>query len=576
MRRAVTIAVLLLGVGIPRADTAAARDPAVRCLAVSGDAGARCLRAYSGVIEQCRNRADAACEATARSSGGALDTRLAAPADPIESHCNDATAERLGYLDVDDVAARVPEACQDFAEDLFGIGIAADPVELSVAELHCQRRVTGALRRLRDAVVSAFGRQCFVPGFAGGRCDRARRDQRLEHRQAQTRRVILAGCGAEFDGLGLAAFGDGSTLAERVDSVVDRVTDRARHFAQRVYPPNALGPTADFGPFPVGVRTLALADPARLAASGAGSRPVVTEVYYPSTPEAVAGVPRDVVTALGLEITETPAFRDVTRAAGTFPLVVFSHGNNGIRIQSFFFAAHLASHGFVVASPDHHGNTFVDTLNGTVDPEPTVNRPLDMSFLIDTLLAMSADPDTVLGGAIDAERIGASGHSFGGYTVFALAGGVSDFGTFTEPRVKAIMPQAPGSPFPDAFFGTITIPTFIVGGSIDETTPFPSQQERPFDNLPDGPALIGLAQLIGGGHFTFSDFCEVPRDLLAFLGGFEEACEPRHLPWRHAHDIMNFLALNFFDATLNADADALARLAPEQLAAIEDLVYRSR
>ena len=54
----------------------------------------------------------------------------------------------------------------------------------------------------------------------------------------------------------------------------------------------------------------------------------------------------------------------------------------------------------------------------------------------------------------------------------------------------------------------------------------------------------------------------MPRDLLAFLGGFDEACEPRHLPWRHAHDIVNYLALNFFDATLNGDAEALARLDP--------------
>jgi predicted dienelactone hydrolase len=436
--------------------------------------------------------------------------------------------------------------------------------------------VTGVLRRLRDAVVGELGRRCLVPAFAGGGCDRTRRDQRLAHRRAQTHRVILARCGAAFDGLGLATVGDGSTLTARIDAVIDRVIDRSRHFAQRVYPPNDLGPTADFGPFPVGIRTLALADPTRPAANGDGPRPVVTELYYPSTPAAVAGVERDLVTVLGLEITEIPAYRDVARAPGTFPLVVFSHGNNGIRIQSTFFATHLASHGFVVASPDHHGNTFVDTLVGITDPEPATNRPLDMSFLIDTLIAMSADPETVVGGAIDAQRIGASGHSFGGYTVFALAGGSSPFGTFTDTRVKAILPQAPASPFPDSFFAGITIPTLILGGSIDETTPFPTQQEHPFENLPAGLALVGLGEIIGGGHFTFSDFCEVPRDLLAFLGGFDEACEPRHLPWRHAHDIVNFLSLNFFNATLNADAEALARLAPEELAGIEDLVYRTR
>jgi hypothetical protein len=68
----------------------------------------------------------------------------------------------------------------------------------------------------------------------------------------------------------------------------------------------------------------------------------------------------------------------------------------------------------------------------------------------------------------------------------------------------------------------------------------------------------------------------VPRDLLEFLGGFDEACEPRHLPWRHAHDIVNYLALNFFDAVLKEDAEALARLAPESLAGIESLRIETR
>ena len=63
------------------------------------------------------------------------------------------------------------------------------------------------------------------------------------------------------------------------------------------------------------------------------------------------------------------------------------------------------------------------------------------------------------------------------------------------------------------------------------------------------------------------------RDLLAFLGGFDEACEPRHLPWRHAHDIVNYLSLNFFDAVLRDDPSALGRLDPAVVAGIEDLRY---
>jgi predicted dienelactone hydrolase len=252
---------------------------------------------------------------------------------------------------------------------------------------------------------------------------------------------------------------------------------------------------------------------------------------------------------------------------------VFSHGNNGTRIQSVFFGLHLASHGFIVASPDHHGNTFPDTLVGVVDPASAANRPRDLSFVIDQLLALNATGGHFLYGAIDPNKIGASGHSFGGFTVFAIAGGPTAIGTFTDARVKAILPQAPASPFDTAFFGTIRIPTLILGGSLDATTPFDSQQQAPFDALPSGAAVVGLANLHDAGHFTFSDFCEVDRALLAFLGGFNEACEPRHLPFRHGHDITNYLSLNFFDAVLNGDADALARLDPRVVGKIEDLTF---
>src|SRR5262249_1593043 len=89
--------------------------------------------------------------------------------------------------------------------------------------------------------------------------------------------------------------------------------------------------------------------------------------------------------------------------------------------------------------------------------------------------------------------------SFGGYTVFAIAGGPTALGTFTDPRVRAIMPQAPAAPFPTDFFATITIPTLIAGGSIDETTPFDSQQLAPYEALPAGAQGEARAGARGGG-----------------------------------------------------------------------------
>jgi predicted dienelactone hydrolase len=565
---AVAFAVLVTG-----APPAAALPTARGCIRASGGAGARCLAAYTSTIGACRSRADAACEAAARAPGGALEAILADPATPASAHCTEQTADALGYLGIDDLLFRIPEACTDFAEDLLGIGFADDPGGLSPAARECQGRVAVQLHALEARVVQAFGAGCYQRGYAAG-CDRAQRDTAVARARKGAHRRIAAACGADFDALGLA---DGATLDARIDDVLDRVVDRARHYAERVYPPNNLGPTAEFGPYKVGVRTLNLVDPSRLNTAGTGPRPVTVEVYYPVLPVYAVGVPEDIVKVLGVNVVATPAFRDVPRAPGTFPFVLFSHGNGGIRFQSFFFAAHLASHGFIVASPDHHGNTFVDQLLGMVDAASAVNRPRDLSFMIDQFLAFDGEPGNFFEAAIDPDRIGVSGHSFGGYTSFAIAGGTFALGTFTDTRVKGILPQAPAASFfPDEFFPTITIPTLILGGSIDETTPFPVEQQHPFDELPAGAAIVGLAQLTGAGHFTFSDFCEVPRNLLSFLGGFDEACEPRHLPWRHAHDIVNYLSLNFFDAVLNGNPDALARLDPAVLATIEDLVYQSK
>jgi hypothetical protein len=91
------------------------------------------------------------------------------------------------------------------------------------------------------------------------------------------------------------------------------------------------------------------------------------------------------------------------------------------------------------------------------------------------------------------------------------------------------------------------------------------------DLLPRAPGR-GAGRIDGGGHFTFSNYCDVDRDLLGFLGGFDEACLPRHLPWRHAHEITNYLGLAFFDATLRGDPAALDRLQDAAGGTIDDLL----
>ena len=523
--------VLAIAIVLVTAPAAPAATPA-GCQKASGNAGNKCLAKYLKTVERCRKTQDAPCEDAARAEDGSLDDVVAAVDKPIRRKCDDETSEVVAFRDTDDLVSKTNDACVDWAEDFLGLGSA--PASTAGAFVKCQRTVTKELGKLRAGTIKLFGPGCAVKEFKGKRCNRTKRDKRAIRLRLNAQGKIEKKCAADgggYDSLGLGP----------LDVLIDRVQTRARHFAIRVYPPHSLGPTAERGPFEVGVRTLELEDSSRMNLDvdlvEPEPRPVVTEVWYPTTAEAVAGKPREVATVLGLPVTETPTYRDVERAPGVFPLVVFSHGNQGIRIQSLAIMALLVSHGYVVASPDHHGNTFVDSAAGIVDQTSATNRPLDMSFVIDELLRLNTESGSFLKDAIDPNAIGATGHSFGGLTSWFLAGGGPP-SIPADPRVKAILPQAPASPEDAAFYQGVTVPTLIVGGSLDATTPFAAQQQFPFDSMPSGAAIVALAELEGGGHFTFSDFCEVDRILLAFLGGFEEACEPRHLPWRHARGVI--------------------------------------
>jgi len=529
---------LVLALSLLMASLAEARPTArSTCLASSGAEAVRCLEAFLEVSSAAPAFTDAA----------------------VRDRCTEDVTYALGALGIDDLVLVLRNACADFGQDW--LRTTTPPAPPQPGDSACRAELASGLATLRERTIELLGPDCSLREAEGRRCRRPAQENRALKLARSVEKRIAKACGATYDGLGLPP----------LEELVATALDRARHFAQLAYPPNDLGPSGDPGPYPVGVQTLELVDPTRLNVAGNGPRPVTLEVWYPSTTEAVARVERYVVNLFGFDVARTPSYRDVARADGAFPVVLFSHGNGGIRFQSIFLATHLASHGYIVASPDHHGNTFLDIGAGTIDGLSAVNRPLDMSFVLDELLVRNAAAGDFLSGAIDASRIGMSGHSFGGFTTFALAAGSA-----ADPRIGAFMPLAPASPFDAAFLGSITKPILIQGGSLDETTPFASQQLAPFQSLPSGATVVALAEIIGGGHFTFSDICEVPRALVGFIGGFDEACTPSHLPWRHAHDIIDYLALNFFDATLGGDRGALRRLRPRTLESIGDLDYQRK
>jgi predicted dienelactone hydrolase len=561
-----------------------AAGPGQRCLVASGGAAAHCVRKYAAALRACRDAGDAGCEAALHSPGGTLDALLAATARPVRDQrdkCTAEVADKLTFgLGLDDLVFRTAQACQRWGDDLVASTYAGNLAGRPPEVLACQRVVGARLARLHDRVVKVYGQVCYVAEFGGSSCDRARRDRFVARARAAAGERIERVCGPSFDALGLVALTASPTLAGRIDALMDVVASRARHLAQRVYPPLNLGPTGLFGPHPVGVRTLDLVDPSRPNPVGPGLRTLTTEVYYPSTPEAVAGVPRDTQQVL----VPAPTYRDVARAPGTFPLIVYSHGGGGIRYESAFKLAHLASHGFVVLSADHPGSDAVNV----DDPDDFENRPLDVRFLIDQTLAFNAEPGHFLAGAIDPLRIGGTGWSFGGYAVLTLATGPFFRGTFTDPRLKAVLTFDGsmgalhwGADAP-AIFGTIAIPTLSLGGDALLSVPLVSAHQAMFDALQPGPSIMGYGVLHDASHTTFPDDCEVPDALVGMVlhSGIALEClpgfEPQTLPSRYARHIINYLTLNFFDAVLKGNPEALARLDPNVLAGIEELVYQSK
>lgn len=121
----------------------------------------------------------------------------------------------------------------------------------------------------------------------------------------------------------------------------------------------------------------------------------------------------------------TQIVKDAEFAAGRFPLVVLSHGMFGNAFNQAWLAGALAQQGYIVAAISHPG-----TSTWSRDPDQTRQlweRPKDISRLID-----HTTTSPTLSKHVDADRIFMAGHSLGGFTAVALAGGRYDAAKLKE------------------------------------------------------------------------------------------------------------------------------------------------
>lgn len=267
------------------------------------------------------------------------------------------------------------------------------------------------------------------------------------------------------------------------------------------------------------------------------------------------------------------------------PVIIISHGLSSSPEDFSQRAEHLASYGYVVALPQHPGSHIQQTqdfLEGDsrqiFQRNEFIDRPKDVSYTLDELERRN---NSEFGGKLDLDNVGAFGHSFGGYTVLAIAGATINFERleencalelgelntalllqcralrlerqeydFRDERVKAVYAI---NPVNSGVFGSkelkkIEIPVFIAAGSYDPATPFVFEQTSSFPRLTESPATY-LQLQEGQAHVDFSQLDAGITDMLETVASLT-------LPSPDLLDgYTNSLMLSFFKVYISENQD---------------------
>jgi dienelactone hydrolase len=211
------------------------------------------------------------------------------------------------------------------------------------------------------------------------------------------------------------------------------------------------------------------------------------------------------------------------------PVVLFSHGLGGSRMNNPYLGEHWAGRGYVVVFVQHPGSDesvwrgvrpreIMGKMREAASAENFSLRVKDIPAVLDQLKVWHEADKTLegndanvkkLAGRMDLEHVGMSGHSFGAVTTQAVSGQAFVAGrTLADSRIDAAVMMSHSTPragSPDRAFGDVKLPWLLLTGT-EDSSPIgdqtPESRLKVYPALPDGDKF----QLVldGADHSAFS------------------------------------------------------------------------
>ena len=304
------------------------------------------------------------------------------------------------------------------------------------------------------------------------------------------------------------------------------------------------------GPRELSVKVWSPADDAQLAekASYVENQELLSEALSKRL-----GVPKALMERAGG--IECNSWLDAIPANGKFPILIYSHGHQSLKIANTFQSEELASNGYIVIAPDHTYDAAITVLSGerviySKSRLPNGNQRLseeemfqrvrsqleirtqDIRFLIDMMFQSPSFMENVMAIA-DTNKIGIFGHSFGGCTS-VMAG-------YNDDRIDAVLGL-------DTYF----LPLSKDAIARDLNKPFThlgqpswgrSNNYKVMEILGKNNSKISSHFAVEGSrHYDYTDFSQFTRLTKKFGSG---KISPKKI-----RSIMNTIMLDFFNSSL--------------------------